>query len=309
MPSNSKPSRKPNTPRRQPTPPPHSTAGPELVDPAFILKGLGATLAAALILAYLTLCIVYVRSAWQLVLHPSRTITTTPASQGLPFTEVHFGVDASGQPQLDGWWILADTPGAVLSQPERTVLMLHGASGTMADALSMATTLHSLHLNVLLFDYRGYGRSGGQHPTQETMQADAHSALDYLLNQRHLSASSIVVYGHDLGAPLALNLCATATDNCPALVLDAPDGDTLARAALDARSRAVPAALLFHQRFPLAAPLAASSVPKLLVLHSNNPPPAELRSAHDPKMLLAVQPEDETSLRSGIQRFLDEYSR
>ncbi|WP_182277041.1 alpha/beta fold hydrolase [Granulicella sp. 5B5] len=308
MPSNSKPSRKPNAPRRQPTPP-RSTAQPELVDPAFILKGLAATLAAALILAYLTLCIVYVHSAWQLILHPSRTVTTTPASQGLPFTEVHFGVDASGQPQLDGWWIPANAPDTAFSQPEHTVLMLHGASGTMADALAMAATLHSLRLNVLLFDYRGYGRSGSQHPTQDTMQADAHSALDYLLNQRSLSVSSIVVYGHDLGAPLALNLCATDTVSCPSLILDAPDGDTLPRAAQDARSRAVPALLLFHQRFPLAAPLAASSVPKLLVLHSNNPPPEELRNAHDPKTLLAVQPGDDTSLKNGIQRFLDEYSR
>jgi uncharacterized protein len=302
----------PSPPQHRPTPPTSrhpthanraSTPAPELVDPAFLLKALGGVLAAALILAYTTLCIVYVRGAWQLVLSPSRTVAATPSSQGLRFDEIHFGVDASGEPQLDGWWIPADSPSA------RTVLTLHGATGNMADALPMAATLHSLNLNVLLFDYRGYGHSGAQHPTESTMQTDAHTALDYLLNQRHLTAASIVVYGHDLSAPLALNLCATTTVNCPAIILDAPDGDTLARVAQDPRSRAVPASLLFHDRFPLAEPLAASTVPKLLIVHNNNEAPAILHKAHDPSMILAVQPGDDASLHNGIQRFLDDNLR
>lgn len=270
-----------------------------MIDPTFLLKGVAAVLAASVLLAYITLCVVYSRSAWEIVLQPARTLATTPASLGLPFSDVRFGVDATGQPQLNGWWLPADPPST------NTVLMLHGAVGNMADALPTAALLHRLGLNVLLFDYRGYGRSGDHHPTEATMQADAHSALGYLLNQRHLTAASVIVYGQDLGAPLALDLCATAPVNCPALILDAPDGDTLARVAKDPRSRAVPTSLLFHDRFPLAAPLAQSPTPKLIVVHSNNPVPANLRDAHDPKTILAVQPGDRASLEAAIRRFLD----
>ena len=284
--------------RRQ-TPPP--SQGPELVDPSFILKSLGVLFLVALILAYITLCVVYSRSQWQLILHPTRTLITTPSTFGLHADEVHFGVDASGEPQLDGWWIPANTTST------RTVLVLHSATGNMADTLGTAALLHQQNLNVLLFDYRGFGRSGGDHPTQASMETDAASALDYLLQTRNLSPTSILIYGQDLGASLALNLCASARTACTALLLDTPDGDLLERASHDIRSHAVPASLLFHDRFPLAAPLAASVTPKLLITHNNNPPPPPIAKAGNPKMLLSVRPGDDAAMQTGLHRFLDSY--
>ncbi len=287
------------SPAKQRRQPPPSHRAPELVDPAFILKSLGVVFVVALIFAYITLCMVYSRSQWQLVLHPTRAFTATPSSFGLQAEEVHFGVDASGEPQLDGWWI----PGGTSSS--RTVLLLHSATGDMADALGTAAMLHQQNLNVLLFDYRGYGRSSGDHPTEALMQTDAAAALDYLLEARKLPAATILVYGRDLGASLALNLCAKAKTPCPALLLDSPDGDTLERASRDIRSHAVPASLLFHERFSLAAPLAASTTPKLLITHSNNPPSPMLYSAGNPKMLLCIRPTDDAALQAGLRRFLD----
>ena len=276
------------------------TPQPELVDPAFLLKGFGVAFAAALILAYVTLCIFYARSQWQLVLHPSAILTASPSSFGLDAAEVHFGVDSSGEPQIDGWWIPA-------SGATRTVLMLHSATGNMADALGSAQMLHQLGLNALLFDYRGYGKSGSVHPDESSLQADARSAFDYLVQARGINPSSLVVYGRDLGAPVALHLCSLESVQCQALILDAPDGDLLERITHDARSRAVPSSLLFHERFPLAAPLAASTAPKLLLRYDNNPPSRMLHDTHNPKMLLAIRPGDNASLRAGIQRFLDSY--
>lgn len=284
--------------RRHTHPP---SQGPDLVDPSFILKSLGALFLIALILAYITLCTVYSRSQWQLVLHPTRPLAATPSTFGLQAEEVHFGVDASGEPQLDGWWIPSDTVAT------RTVLVLHSATGNMADALGTAAMLHQQNLNVLLFDYRGYGRSGGDHPTEALMQADAASALDYLLQTRKLPAASVLVYGRDLGASLALNLCAKTKTPCAAMLLDTPDGDTLERASHDIRSHAVPASLLFHERFPLASPLVSSVAPKLLIAHSNNPPPPSLVNAGNPKMLLSVGPGDDAALHAGLRRFLDSY--
>jgi len=273
----------------------------EMVEGVWILKALGAVLGFGLLCAYVTLCVLFAHTQWQLVLRPSRTVSATPASVDLAFTEVHFGVDGTGQPQLDGWWIPADAA----SDP--TVLMLHGGDGTMADALPQARTLHEAGLNVLLFDYRGYGRSGGQHPAEITMQEDAHTALDYLLNTRKVRPIELILYGHGLGAPLALQLCASVQMECPVLVLDAPDGDLLQRVSADSRAKLVPMSLLFHERFPLAEPLRASPSAKLLITYTAGSAPQILKDARDPKMLAELKSGDTDAYLSTLRRFLDEY--
>src|ERR1700748_1053451 len=82
----------------RPQPPPRDTT-PELVDPRWVLKALAVVLAVAFLCAWGTLCLLWYQGQWQLVLHPSRTIATTPASVGVQFIPVRFGTDVTGQPQ------------------------------------------------------------------------------------------------------------------------------------------------------------------------------------------------------------------
>jgi alpha/beta superfamily hydrolase len=240
--------------------PQRGSAPPEmvdLVDPMWILKALGGVLVVALVFAFVTLSILFWRSQWQLVLHPSRTLTGTPTAAHLAFQEVHFDVDGAGHPQIDGWWIPAD-------ENAPTALMLHGANGSMADALYAAQVLHDAHLNVLLFDYRGYGKSSGQHPTQAGMQADADAALNYLTSTRSIPIGSVVLYGIGAGGPLAVHL-ATEYPMLPAVILESPEGDFAARAKHDPRSSLVPFSLLFDQDFALAKPLRQLKTPVLTI--------------------------------------------
>ena len=271
------------TPRLAPRyDPQRGSAPPEmipLVEVSWILKALAAVFLTALICAYATMCILFAHGQWQLVLHPSHTITATPASLNLPFTEVHFGVDETAIPQLTGWWIPAE-PSATGAPTQNTALILHGADGSIADALPAAQHLHNQHLNVLLFDYRGYGQSLGQHPTQALMQADATSALTYLTTTRNIPATSIVIYGTGLGASLAVHLCAQ-NPTLPALILDNPDGDLTDRAAHDPRSRIVPFHFLYNQTFPLAEPLQHLPTPKIILpAPPNHAALAEFLSTH-----------------------------
>jgi pimeloyl-ACP methyl ester carboxylesterase len=301
MPNRSRTVRKRSTTR----PSTHSPQAPlvfEPVDPAWILKALGLMLALALLFGYATLCVVFSHTQWQIVLHPSRTLTTTPAALGLPFTEVHFADDASGRPQLDGWWIPADdSPGSP------SALILHGGNGTMADALPQAQLLHNDRLNVLLFDYRGFGRSTGLHPTQALMQADADSAYAYLIATGHIPPSSILIFGQGLGASLATRLCALHPQ-IPLLILDSPDGDLAPRVRADTRSHLLPFGLLFHEDFPLAAPLHTLRTPKLLVTFARSAAPPALQDAANPKMLVELpSPADTTALQQAIRRFFDTY--
>jgi hypothetical protein len=273
-----------------------------LVDPRWILKALGIVFGTALLLSWGTLCLLWYQGQWQLVLHPSRNVAKSPASIGLKFTELHFGVDATGQPQLNGWYIPADTSSAP------TALILHSGSGSDSDALPRALLLHNARLNVLLFDYRGYGKSTGRHPTQATMQQDAESAFTYLTSTQHIPPAQIILYGNGIGASLAVNLAAQY-DQIPAIILDAPDGDLTERVAHDPHSSLVPARLLFNQPFTLAQPLRALSTPKLLISYGTAQTPASLVNAANPKVTLELSSENDPALIPAIQRFVDQYAR
>lgn len=258
-------------------------------------------MAIGLLCAYLTVCGLFYVQQWQLVLHPSRTVARTPAAAGLAFQPVRFGDDSSGQPQLSGWWIPSDLP----SDP--TALILHGETGSMSEALPAALALHKARLNVLLFDYRGYGASGGKHPTEQRMRQDATSALYYLTQTRGISASNIVVYGAHLGASLAVTLC-EHHPQIPAVILQSADGDTATRVSRDTRTRIFPVNLLFHQRFPLADALHRLKTPKLLISFTDGPPPEDAQRAADPKLTAEFPRSDQTAdMSKVIRRFLDTY--
>jgi pimeloyl-ACP methyl ester carboxylesterase len=288
---------------RKPTAPPHRHTPPvthEVVDPRWILSAFGIMVLIAAICAYATICALFYRGQWQLAMQPSRAVTQTPAAIHLPFTEVHFGVDASGQPQLDGWWIASENATAP------TALVLHSGSGSMSDALPDAQLLHDSGLNVLLFDYRGFGRSGGQHPTETFVEEDAESALRYLTTTRGLPLSNIVVFGYRLGASPAVKLCADHP-KIPALILLQPAGDLTEQVKQDSRSRMVPVGLLFHESFPIADRLHALATPKLILSYDDDKSPLNFRQVADPKMTVELHSESDISnLRQSMQRFLSD---
>lgn len=271
-----------------------------IVDPRWLLKAGAASLLAALLCAYATLCFLFYQGQWQFALHPSRTVAQTPATLGLPFETIRFGVDATGTPQLSGWWIPADSPGA------STALMLHSGDGNIADVLPSAHVLHTARLNVLLFDYRGFGTSGGAHPTEQLMQTDAESALAYLTATRGIALDRILPFGQGIGASLAARLC-TEHRALPALLLESPVGDIDSSVARDPRSRFIPARLLLHEHFPLADPLSVLKTPKLIVSFTGGAsPPAAIRAA-DPKMTVEFPRKSDVAYVQTLGRFLDLY--
>ena len=179
----------------------------------------------------------------------------------------------------------------------------------MSNALPDARALHDAQLNVLLFDYRGYGKSGGQHPSASRMRADATAALTYLSSNRQIPTSSIIPFGEGLGASLAVALCAQHPD-LPAVILASADGDTETRVLRDDRSLIVPVRLLFHEKFPLADALHTLTTPKLLISRTGGPAPVEAMRAADPKITVEMPgnaPAEE--LARVLRRFLDTYVR
>lgn len=79
---------------------------------------------------------------------------------------------------------------------------------------------------VLMFDYRGYGKSEGT-PTEQGMYEDVRAAYQWLLNEG-ASSQSIIIYGFSLGSAPATDLAAYGMSNeFPVkLILESPFAST-----------------------------------------------------------------------------------
>lgn len=214
-----------------------------------------ALLAAALCV-WGALCLTFWQGSWQLLYHPTAAVTRTPANVGLAFDSIDFAATESGQPELHGWWI------ASASNSRFTAIYLHGANGNISGTVDALIPLHSAGLNVLDFDYRGYGESQFIHPSEQSWREDAESAIDYLRNTRHIPAGSLILVGTGLGANLALEV-ASAHPEIAGVVLDEPLDTPMDGIFNDSRARLVPAHLLVHDRWDTAGSAANLGIPSL----------------------------------------------
>ena len=112
---------------------------------------------------------------------------------GLPLEDVWF--QAGDGARLFGWYIEA--------QADRPVILwCHGNAGNIINRLENLKLLYQLGLSVLLFDYRGYGRSPGK-PSEQGLYQDAFGAHDYLTRTRMIPPQRIIIFGRSLGAAVA----------------------------------------------------------------------------------------------------------
>jgi len=153
-------------------------------------------LAAAIAYATILLCVFLYQP--RLVYFPQvdRELTATPRVAGLDYEEVI--LHAVDGVKLYGWWVPA-------RQPRGAVLMMHGNAGNISHRIGYLTMFNRLGYSVLLFDYRGYGKSEG-HPDEEGTYRDADAAWRHLNEARKVPARDIVMVGESLGGGVATRL-------------------------------------------------------------------------------------------------------
>ena len=149
----------------------------------------------------------------RLIFKPKSLVLATPAAFNLPYEEVWLPVATSRNQteKISGWWIPQTQPNT------KVVLFFHGTSGNMAAQekscnLDRVAKLYHLGFSVFMIDYRGYGNSQGQFPTEARVYEDAAIAWNYLTQEKSFSPEEIFVYGHSLGGAIAVNLCLQQPD-------------------------------------------------------------------------------------------------
>jgi uncharacterized protein len=129
----------------------------------------------------------------RLLYFPSRAVGVAAA----PFEERW--LEATDGARLHGWWVRAAPPRA------GHVLLCHGNAGNVGDRAAHATLLAAAGLDVLLFDYRGYGRSAGR-PNEAGTYRDARVARAALLREAGVNPERVFYLGESLGGAVALEL-------------------------------------------------------------------------------------------------------
>ncbi len=143
-----------------------------------------------------------------IVFFPDPNLIGNPGDYGLEYEEVYF--EAEDGVRLHGWWAPQD--GAPV------FLWFHGNAGNISHRLENLNLLHRLaEVQVFIFDYREYGKSGGLISREGTYK-DSAAAYRYVTGTRGLDPTDLVLFGRSLGAALAVDLAARLP--CRSLIIE-----------------------------------------------------------------------------------------
>jgi len=193
---------------------------------------------------------------WQqpgMVFYPMRTLHATPADWQLAYEDVE--LQTEDDVRLHGWYL--PSPGA-----RRVLLFFHGNAGNISHRRDSLQIFHRLGLNVLIIDYRGYGRSEGS-PSEAGLYLDAHAAWRHLTEVRGFAASDILLFGRSLGGAVAAQLAAESEPGGLILESTFSSARDFAHRVMPLMSRLT----VLRYEFDTASALQAVHCP-LLVLHS-----------------------------------------
>lgn len=122
---------------------------------------------------------------------PTRDEPATPAKWNFRYDDVNF--ESADGTKLHGWFLKAK--GGV---PKGTVVFSHGNAGSIGYHLGFVMWLAEAGYQVLMYDYRGFGKSEGT-LDREGMIADVEAAFEYVAKRPDVDANKLISYGHSLG--------------------------------------------------------------------------------------------------------------
>lgn len=149
----------------------------------------------------------------QLFYLPTRDEPATPASWGYDYENLSFQ-SADGTP-LHGWFIPAKRKSAL-----GTVVFSHGNAGSIGHHLGFVLWLAEAGYHVMMYDYRGFGKSGGS-VDRRGMVDDVKAAFAHAARRPGVNPRLLISYGHSLGGAKSVTaLGETPVRGLRAVVID-----------------------------------------------------------------------------------------
>lgn len=130
------------------------------------------------------------------VYHPSAELEMRVTDVGIPGEEVWLTTD--DKVRVNAWYFPVRENSA---RAQFTVLFAHGNGGNISHRDDLYRLWHGLGVNLLAFDYRGYGLSEGK-PSEKGTYLDAKAGYDWLIG-KGFKPENIIVLGESLGGGIA----------------------------------------------------------------------------------------------------------
>ena len=112
---------------------------------------------------------------------------SNPAKIGLKFEDLM--IDSGGK-KIHAWYVPAE-------ENRGTVLFCHGNAGNLGHRLTTINIWNRLGLNILIFDYQGYGKSEGS-PTEEACYSDVKACFQWLEENEKVQRP-LIIHGRSVG--------------------------------------------------------------------------------------------------------------
>lgn len=216
----------------------------------------------ALVAALFTGCSTFDEQQRKWIFQASTVPATTLASRddGIDDVWIEHASAESGRPvRLHALWLPNPNPAAPV------LLYLHGARRDVGSSTHRIRNMNELGFSVLAIDYRGFGQSTDELPSERSATEDARAAWDWLAHRYPDRARYL--FGHSLGGAIAINL-ATAVDDEKGLIVEGTF-TSIADVFRTFRWGWLPITALITQRFESADKIARVKAP-VLVVHGGN---------------------------------------
>jgi len=158
--------------------------------------------------------------------------------------------------KLHAWLFAAKDADAPL------LIFFHGNGGNLSHRADTAEELARRGISVLLFDYRGYGKSEGS-PSESKLYIDGLAVYDYARTTLGSPDGRIALYGESLGGPYAADVAANRKARCVVIQSSFPSAASVANNAYRR-----PLGYLLFNSLPTARSLNRARVP-VLVIHGD----------------------------------------
>ena len=209
--------------------------------------------------------------------------------------DVYLPVNATpGAQRIHAWW----WPDADSRAP--VIFYLHGARWNLTGHVRRIEQLRRFGFSVFAIDYRGFGRSDGDLPSEQMCYEDASAGWAWLAKQQP-DAARRFIYGHSLGGAVAIDLAAKLAasegDKGPqarGLIVES-SFTSLPDVAAELSFSWLPTSLILSQRFDSIDKIRSVDIP-VLVVHGAGDRfiPARFsqalyQAAPNPKKLLLIE--------------------
>ncbi|MEM9538364.1 MAG: alpha/beta fold hydrolase [Cyanobacteria bacterium P01_E01_bin.42] len=217
-------------------------------------------LIASILLGYSAIALLLFFYQRRFIFNPMSAMELTPKDLNLTaYEEVWIPVENRGEIEhLHGWFLPSN------DSPWGTLLYLHGKGGNISTNIRQAHYFQKLGFSVLLFDYRGYGRSEGKFPSERRVYGDAEAAWNYLRERHNIPPDRIFIYGHSLGGAIAIEL-ATKQPDAAGLIVQNSFTSLVDMSKRLTHFRIFPVNILLRDRFDSIAKVTDLQMPVLYI--------------------------------------------